>query len=59
MLLDAASRAGQARFVAAVHDYQAPQLPITVRLIEHKLVEFLQYSRALLLRDAVLGKSQR
>lgn len=36
----------------AVHDYQALQLPITVSIIEHHLDEFLDYSRALLLRDA-------
>jgi len=36
----------------AVHDYQAMQLPITVRIIESHLDEFLQYSQAVLLRDA-------
>lgn len=36
----------------AVHDYQALQLPITVSIIEKHLDEFLQYSQALLLRDA-------
>lgn len=36
-----------------VHDYQALQLAITVRIIEQHLDEFLDYSRALLLRDAV------
>ena len=36
----------------AVHDYQAMQLPITVSIIESHLDEFLQYSKALLLRDA-------
>lgn len=36
----------------AVHDYAALQLPITVRIIERHLDEFLDYSRALLLRDA-------
>jgi uncharacterized protein YutE (UPF0331/DUF86 family) len=36
----------------AVHDYQALQLPITVRIITHHLDEFLQYSQAVLLRDA-------
>lgn len=35
----------------AVHDYQALQLPITVAIITSHLDEFLQYSRALLLRD--------
>ena len=37
----------------AVHDYQALQLPITVSIITRHLDEFLQYSQALLLRDAV------
>ncbi|OAI00419.1 toxin-antitoxin antitoxin component [Methylomonas methanica] len=36
----------------AVHDYQALQLPITVAIIDKHLDEFLQYSQALLLRDA-------
>ncbi len=36
----------------AVHDYQALQLPITVSIITMHLDEFLQYSRATLLRDA-------
>ncbi len=36
----------------AVHDYQAMQLPITVSIIESHLDEFLQYSQAVLLRDA-------
>ena len=36
----------------AVHDYQTLQLPITVSIIESHLDEFLQYSQALLLRDA-------
>jgi uncharacterized protein YutE (UPF0331/DUF86 family) len=35
----------------AVHDYQALQLPITVDIILHHLDEFLQFSRAVLLRD--------
>lgn len=35
-----------------VHAYQALQLPITVSIIEKHLDEFLQYSQALLLRDA-------
>lgn len=39
----------------AVHDYQTLQLPIAVRIIETHLDEFLQYSRALLLRDAAGG----
>ena len=38
----------------AVHDYQAMQLPITVSIIQTHLDEFLQYSQALLLRDALL-----
>ncbi len=36
----------------AVHDYQSLQLPIMVAIIESHLDEFLQYSQALLLRDA-------
>jgi uncharacterized protein YutE (UPF0331/DUF86 family) len=36
----------------AVHDYQALQLPITVSIITAHLDEFLQYSQAVLLRDA-------
>lgn len=36
----------------AVHDYQALQLPITVSIITTHLEEFLQFTRALLLRDA-------
>lgn len=36
----------------AVHDYQALQLPITVSIIQNHLEEFLQYSKALLLKDA-------
>lgn len=36
----------------AVHDYQALQLPITVSIIQNHLDEFLQYSKALLLKDA-------
>lgn len=36
----------------AAHDYQTLQLPITVSIIESNLDEFLQYSQALLLRDA-------
>lgn len=35
----------------AVHDYQSLQLPITVRIIESHLDEFLRYSQAILLRD--------
>ncbi|MDY7574244.1 type VII toxin-antitoxin system HepT family RNase toxin [Actimicrobium sp. CCI2.3] len=37
----------------AVHDYQALQLPITVSIITSHLDEFLQYSQAMLWRDAV------
>jgi uncharacterized protein YutE (UPF0331/DUF86 family) len=36
----------------AVHDYQALQMPITVSIITAHLDEFLQYSQAVLLRDA-------
>ena len=36
----------------AVHDYKTLQLPITVAIIEKHLDEFLQYSKALLQRDA-------
>lgn len=36
----------------AVHDYQAMQLPITVRIITFHLDEFLRYSQALLKQDA-------
>lgn len=36
----------------AVHDYQALQLAITVAVIEKHLTEFLQYSQALLLKNA-------
>lgn len=36
----------------AVHDYQALQLPVTVRIITVHLDEFLNYSQALLRRDA-------
>lgn len=35
----------------AVHDYQTLQLPITVAIIEKHLEEFLDYSKALLLKD--------
>lgn len=37
----------------AVHDDQALQLPITISIIENHLEDFLNYSKALLLRDAV------
>jgi uncharacterized protein YutE (UPF0331/DUF86 family) len=36
----------------AVHQYQALQLPITVSIITSHLDEFLQFSQAVLLRDA-------
>ena len=36
----------------AVHDYLALQLSITVAVIEKHLDEFLQYSKAVLLKDA-------
>ncbi len=39
----------------AVHQYQSLQLPITVNIIEQHLDEFLEYSKALLLRDATLS----
>ena len=38
----------------ALHDYQALQLPITVSIITSNLDEFLQFSQAVLLRDAQL-----
>ena len=40
----------------AVHDYESLQLPITVRIIETHLDEFLAYSGSLLRRDGSLGK---
>jgi uncharacterized protein YutE (UPF0331/DUF86 family) len=42
----------------AVHDYQALQLPITVSIITRHLDEFLQYSQAMLLRDAAQPESR-
>lgn len=39
----------------AVHDYQSLQLPITVRIIETHLDDFLNYTQALLLRDGLMG----
>lgn len=36
----------------AVHNYESLQLPITVRIIESHLDEFLDYSQTLLLKDA-------
>ena len=41
----------------AVHDYQVLQLTITQSIIEKHLDEFLQYSQALLLRDAAQPRS--
>ena len=42
----------------AVHEYQALQLPITVAVIENHLDEFLQYSKAVLLKDATQSRRQ-
>ena len=42
----------------AVHEYQALQLPITVAVIENHLDEFLQYSKAVLLKDSVHSRRQ-
>ena len=54
--MDAALAEGLKRMVGfrniAVHDYQTLQLPIIERIITDHLDEFLQYSRAVLLRDA-------
>ncbi len=36
----------------AVHDYASLQLPVTVRIIETHLDEFLELTSAILLRDA-------
>ncbi len=36
----------------AVHEYQTLQLPITIAVITQHLVEFEDYAKALLLRDA-------
>lgn len=36
----------------AVHEYQTLQLPITIAVITRHLVEFEDYAKALLLRDA-------
>ena len=53
--IDAALADGLKRMVGfrniAMHDYQSLQLPIMVSIIALHLDEFLQYSRALLLRD--------
>lgn len=35
----------------AVHEYQELQLPITVDIIEHRLDDFLAFSKAVLLRE--------
>lgn len=35
----------------AVHEYQELQLPITVDIIEHRLDDFLTFSKAVLLRE--------
>jgi uncharacterized protein YutE (UPF0331/DUF86 family) len=40
----------------AVYDYQRLQLPITVSIITQHLDEFLDYSKALLTRDARQGQ---
>lgn len=50
-LVDALKRMVGFRNIA-VHDYQALQLPITVAIIQKHLDEFLDYSQALLLKDA-------
>lgn len=54
--IDSALAEGLQRMVGfrniAVHGYQSLQLPITVAIIEKHLDEFLQYSKALVLRDA-------
>ncbi|MBX3615597.1 type VII toxin-antitoxin system HepT family RNase toxin [Nitrosomonas sp.] len=42
----------------AMHDYQALQLSITVAVIENHLDEFLQYSKAVLLKDAESSRRQ-
>jgi uncharacterized protein YutE (UPF0331/DUF86 family) len=39
----------------AVHDYESLQLPITIRIIETHLDDFLAYARALLLKDNLTG----
>ena len=36
----------------AVHDYQSLQLPITVSIIQKHLDDFLNFGKAVLLRDA-------
>lgn len=39
----------------AVHDYESLQLPITIRIIETHLDDFLAYAQALLLKDNQTG----
>jgi uncharacterized protein YutE (UPF0331/DUF86 family) len=39
----------------AVHEYQIPQLPITVNIIQSHLDEFLAYSRQMLRHDGAVG----
>lgn len=39
----------------AVHDYESLQLPITIRIIETHLDDFLAYAQALLLKDNLTG----
>lgn len=41
----------------AVHDYETLQLPITIRIIETHLDEFLDYSAGLLRKDAATGQA--
>ena len=41
----------------AVHDYETLQLPITIRIIETHLDEFLDYSAGLLRKDAASGQA--
>lgn len=41
----------------AVHDYQTLQLPITVRIIETHLGDFLQFTKILLQHDAAMPKN--
>ncbi len=40
----------------AVHDYESLQLPITIRIIEAHLDEFLDYTQALLHKDGKLTR---
>ena len=42
----------------AMHDYQALQVSITVAVIENHLDEFLQYSKAVLLKDSAHSRHQ-